>query len=352
MYISWPKWLSTEPSIRMIQAEGHIVMLSTQYNKTDRLFFHEVYIDNEKICELFTVLNIIDYIYHNKCIYYICTDMRKLYCVQHKTLAQSSVDIPISIPTIVDVSITMYRCNVCVVITEPTQFSVLVVYGEMMPSHYINTIQVNGKILARPNPQTYAIGITGMPRTFSCFALVSNCDITTYDSKGPYYEYKPMDTNALALQAPLWFTANEKRRHSMHMSMHNWNLMATIGHGTMKMKYSFNEKVPVAPIDWIQISVDNTLIDPADFVEISADSATTYEMKVKALRKLEDIELKMMTPLHFIRPDGSYDSIFDIPYMKQGDEITVYFTPVMELPGYTLQRIIEKLNIRIRGEVW
>ena len=136
------------------------------------------------------------------------------------------------------------------------------------------------------------------------------------------------------------------------MSMHNWNLMTKIGNGTMFMKYSFNQSVATTSIDWIQLTLDGTNVDPSDFIEINPTASAVYELKIKALRKVGEVELKMMTPLQFLRPDGSFESVFDIPYMKQGDEITVYFTPIMELPGYTLQRIIEKLNIRIRGEVW
>ena len=351
MYVSWPKWAVEDINVSMIQAEGHIIMLRGLYDTENNLYLYKVYIDTIKVLEIITRTVIVDYIYHKNCFYYLCIDMRILHCIDVKTNLHSILTIPQNIE-IHNVSLTMYRCNVSIVITEPKQFSMLVVYGDMLSGYQIKTIRVNGEILVRPNEQTHAVGITGVPKTFGCFALISCKEITIYNSMGPFYEYTPTNTDTMALQAPLWFTANEERRHSIHMSMHNWNLMAKIGNGTVSMKYSFNEEVPTTVIDWVQLTLDGTTINPADFIEITPDANTTYELKIKSLRKLGDVEIKMMTPLHFIHPDGSYDSVFDIPYMKQGDEITVYFTPVMELPGYTLQRIIEKLNIRIRGEVW
>lgn len=351
MYVSWPKWIAEDSNVSMIQAEGHIVTLRGYYDTEIRLYLYKIYVDAVKVLEISTRTTIIDYIYHKNCFYYMCIDMRVLYCIDIKTKIQNKIKLPQSM-IIHNVSLTMYRCNVSIVITEPEQFSILATYGDMMSGYQIKTIKVNGELLERQNTQTHAVGITGMPKMFGCFALVSSREITIYNSMGPFYEYMPTDTEALSLQAPLWFTANEERRHSIHMNMHNWSLMAKIGNGTMSMKYSFNQNVPTTAIDWIQLTLDGNVIDPADFIEIESDASIIYELKIKALRKLGEVELKMMTPLHFIRPDGSYDSIFDIPYMRQGDEITVYFTPVMELPGYTLQRIIEKLNIRIRGEVW
>lgn len=351
MYISWPKWVVEDTNVSMIQAEGHVVTLRGLYDADSRLYLYKIYVDAVKVQEISTRTAIIDYIYHKNCFYYMCIDMRTLYCIDIKTNAHNKIQLPQNM-IVHNVSLTMYRCNVSVIITEPEQFSILVTYSELMSGYQIKTIKVDGDILKRQNNQIHAIGITGVPKTFGCFALVSCREITIYDSRGPFYEYTVTDTENLALQAPLWFTANEERRQSIHMSMHNWNLMTKIGNGTMFMKYSFNQSVATTSIDWIQLTLDGTNVDPSDFIEINPTASAVYELKIKALRKVGEVELKMMTPLQFLRPDGSFESVFDIPYMKQGDEITVYFTPIMELPGYTLQRIIEKLNIRIRGEVW
>jgi len=197
-----------------------------------------------------------------------------------------------------------------------------------------------------------AIGITGVPHAMCSFALVNQRSVTLYDNpEGPFWEFQPTDVDKMALESYHWFLANQQRRLSMHVSMWDWNMMAKIGQGTVQCKYSWNRDVAVCDTDWIELYWDDEKVEPTDIVELVPDEGVQYKLTLKALRKLSDVEVRSRTHLHAEVPHG-HRSVYGIPFMKKDDTVDLYFSPVMHMPGSTLQKIIEKLNIRIRASVW
>jgi hypothetical protein len=350
MYVSWPDTLFEDKNLMMIQSEGSIAVLSRVSNWIGGGCQYSLYIDGGFLDTVLTATPIADYLWHHGCLYYWCPEQRLVGVYDPKISQHFRHYIPMQEFEIVSGSLTMYRANVAAIFTGSERYTVMVFFGEHGSCANHSPVHVGGQALPREDGLTYAVGLAGVPFSFAAFATVSRYKITIYNSEGPYHEYKATDTEAMALQSPMWQRANDLRRNSEHMSWHNWNLVSRIGKGTLSMKYSFDIPVPVSPVDWVQVYFDGQPIDPADFIDIGPTDS--HEVKLKALRMLTNVEVRSMEPLHMPQLDGTYDSVMGIPFMKQGDEAVFQLSPVMTIPGHAMQRIIEKLNVRVRAEVW